>query len=263
MLKKFSRSFISFFLIVFILSLGSGVSAGFVIPEPPKPPVPPTPPQRPQLPAIEKIAFVHFPRPFSPNARTSTCPNPDTCPDYKYTGYHWNSTSPAVNYVLDTSNPNGLNATTLQAAVVAGFSAWTNANNKVTFTQVAGEVPADPGLTVDGKNSVSWRSISSEYPGAIGVTLVWHYIGSKIILEADTLMNSDFPWSINPEGAIFTGSYDVQNIATHEFGHWLMLGDLYKSRDRELTMYGYGSKGETKKDSLGYGDKLGIQRIYP
>jgi hypothetical protein len=29
-----------------------------------------------------------------------------------------------------------------------------------------------------------------------------------------------------------------------------------------LTMYGYGALGELKKDSLGYGDALGVRKIY-
>lgn len=50
---------------------------------------------------------------------------------------------------------------------------------------------------------------------------------------------------------------------THEAEHWIMLGDLYNSLDSELTMYGYGSTGQTKKDTLGYGDDLGVERVYP
>ena len=57
-------------------------------------------------------------------------------------------------------------------------------------------------------------------------------------------------------------SYDVEDILTHEVGHWLMLNDLYNSSDQQLTMYGYGSLGELFKDSLGYGDVLGVKKIY-
>jgi hypothetical protein len=41
-----------------------------------------------------------------------------------------------------------------------------------------------------------------------------------------------------------------------------MLGDLYNSKDSKLTMYGYGSEGELIKDTLGYGDELGVERVY-
>ncbi|MFH0805078.1 MAG: matrixin family metalloprotease, partial [Patescibacteria group bacterium] len=77
---------------------------------------------------------------------------------------------------------------------------------------------------------------------------------------ADTIFNnaSGFSWSTTGQ----SGAYDLQNIGTHEFGHWLQLGDLYTARDRELTMYGYGATSETKKRDLGLGDTLGVQKIY-
>lgn len=60
-----------------------------------------------------------------------------------------------------------------------------------------------------------------------------------------------------------SGTYDVRDIGTHEFGHFLALfGDLYGRRDAELTMYGYGATAELKKDSLGKGDCLGITKAY-
>ena len=57
-------------------------------------------------------------------------------------------------------------------------------------------------------------------------------------------------------------AFDIQNIATHEFGHPVGLDDLYDEIYSELTMYGYSSKGETKKCSLEEGDVLGAQSLY-
>jgi hypothetical protein len=65
------------------------------------------------------------------------------------------------------------------------------------------------------------------------------------------------PCSGDPE------SYDIQNVATHEFGHWIGLGDLYTSVNSELTMYGYGALGELKKSTLGNGDTLGANALAP
>jgi len=55
----------------------------------------------------------------------------------------------------------------------------------------------------------------------------------------------------------------VQDIATHEFGHWVGLDDLYLSLDRDLTMYGYGAGGELKKRTLGTGDITGVRAVAP
>jgi len=71
-------------------------------------------------------------------------------------------------------------------------------------------------------------------------------------------MNTYYSWSVSGEA----GKMDVQNIMTHEFGHWTGLADLYNDADYWLTMYGYGNFGETYKRTLGLGDILGLQKVY-
>jgi hypothetical protein len=56
---------------------------------------------------------------------------------------------------------------------------------------------------------------------------------------------------------------DLQNIETHEFGHWLVLNDLYTRPSSQQTMYGYSDYGETIKRDLASGDIAGILKIYP
>jgi len=55
----------------------------------------------------------------------------------------------------------------------------------------------------------------------------------------------------------------VQDIATHEFGHWVGLDDLYSDADKDLTMYGFGAGGELKKRTLGTGDADGANAVAP
>ncbi|MBA7643606.1 hypothetical protein ES703_51337 [subsurface metagenome] len=55
---------------------------------------------------------------------------------------------------------------------------------------------------------------------------------------------------------------DLQNIATHELGHSVGLGDLYDDVASEETMYGLSEYGETKKRTLYLGDIAGIQKLY-
>lgn len=59
-----------------------------------------------------------------------------------------------------------------------------------------------------------------------------------------------------------TSIMDLQNIATHEFGHAAGLDDLYESSCSEETMYGYAEAGETKKRTLNDGDIAGITELY-
>ena len=139
--------------------------------------------------------------------------------------------------------------------------------------------------TLDETNVVSWADITQDYPRAIAVTFIWSYRYGRQIAEVDTIMNSGFEWSYtdpkvtqdlsgpavadpsrytdpaDPKVGV-AGTYDIRNIMTHEAGHWIMLGDLYNSTDSRLTMYGYGSMAEIAKDTLGYGDELGVEKAY-
>lgn len=84
------------------------------------------------------------------------------------------------------------------------------------------------------------------------------YLGSNII-DTDLVFNSHYSWSTS--GA--SGLFDVQNVATHEFGHFLSLDDLYGSGDTAKTMYYNSDAGETKKRTLHSDDINGINFIYP
>jgi len=111
----------------------------------------------------------------------------------------------------------------------------------------------------DGRNEV----LFGDYPktGVIAVTVVWGYFsgppGWREIIEFDIMFDTDYPWG---DAAIDPTVMDLQNIATHEFGHGAGLGDLYNC---ELeTMYGYAAYGEMIKRDLYIGDIAGIQKLY-
>lgn len=222
-------------------------------------------------PVMTRDVFVHYPRghdvkpPHAGSGGTS-CPDPNTCADFKLTRFAWSQAAAAagVHYVVDPSG-SGVSTGTVTTTVADSFTTWATASTLDGDTQSLALVSdgtesiADPN-TYDAVNSVTFRDLTASYPNAIAVTFAWHFVGSKEIISADTVMNNapGFTWSST--GA--SGTYDLQNIFTHEFGHWLQLGDLYNSSDSELTMYGYGATGETKKQTLGLGDTLGVQKIY-
>ncbi len=65
------------------------------------------------------------------------------------------------------------------------------------------------------------------------------------------------------------GKYDVQNVMTHEFGHWLKLLDLSSwfapsncEAWNESTMCGHIPPDETRKRTLEEDDKAGIKALY-
>ena len=109
-------------------------------------------------------------------------------------------------------------------------------------------------------NVVGWLDFGYYDPAA--ATLNWWSDGAGFynITETHLLFNDRYTWCI---GSV-SGQCDVQNIATHEIGHWLRLQDLYDDENSEQTMYWRESDdGETKRRSLEYGDINGAHYLYP
>lgn len=108
------------------------------------------------------------------------------------------------------------------------YFSWMITNNKLNYA------PLLPNTT-----------IASTYPDPSGDKM----IGCTVTF------NKNLVWSTSGE----SGKFDVQNIATHEFGHWLRLGH---SSETEATMYKNSATGETKKQTLHTDDIQGIRSIY-
>jgi hypothetical protein len=106
--------------------------------------------------------------------------------------------------------------------------------------------------TFDGHNVIGWQP-GTDY---VAITYIWG-CGERII-EADISFNSHYSWSSSGE----EGKMDIQNAATHEFGHFLCLNDLYGWNDREKTMYGYTCAGESKKCVLHPEDENSARYMY-
>jgi hypothetical protein len=134
-------------------------------------------------------------------------------------------------------------------AIASGFTAW----DATTSTSLYGSIIE----ALDGQNTVSWAAIDGP-GGIIGATYYWYYTATKEMAEFDIVLDSSDPWSL--AGA--SDAFDVQNIATHEAGHTLVLQDLRSPRDGALTMHAYTWKGDTGKRTLGTGDILGVKAIY-
>ena len=220
-------------------------------------------------PEFDRFVFVHYADNFAKKSGGS-----NQAPQiYSYSGYHW--ANPNVTYLINTTNAR----VTLNDAlngIQASFQTWQNDPDSNIEFGYQGTTSLTPGLNVsvpDYQNVVGWAYLSDKYPGAIGVTIVWATRGNKIIVDADTALNTSaqFTWTqanilFDPDVITLPQSvaYDVdlQNIMTHEAGHWLQLNDLYSTQALEQTMYGYSPDGELKKRSLETGDIAGIYRIY-
>jgi hypothetical protein len=174
--------------------------------------------------------------------------NSMTNPDYALLQFHWYTT---INYWINPKNKYGFSSTAVINTITTSANTWDVQTSFQVFNY-RGTTSRNAGRR-DGYNVVSWGSYQA---GAIAVTYIW-YSGSQII-ETDCRLNTRYQWSLSGS----SGKMDVQNIMTHEFGHWCGLADLYNDADYWLTMYGYGNYGETYKRTLGLGDINGLIVVY-
>jgi hypothetical protein len=180
-----------------------------------------------------------------------------TNPDYKLLPFHWYTTA---EYLINPTNTYGFSESDIVNNITAAANTWDDETNFQVF--LYNDTTDRAAGKNDGYNVVSWGNYSQA--NVIAVTFIWctyTRVGWRVraaMVETDTLLDVDFDWSLSGEA----GKMDVQNIMTHEFGHWCGLDDLYRDRDYWLTMYGYASYGETWKQTLGLGDIRGLQKVY-
>jgi len=205
---------------------------------------------------VEKIVFIHHVKSVTVPAST------DQVTNYKvlYGGVKWRSLP--VTYSVNPTGSGLANNDDVRDQVQSAFEAWDAVTGKELFNSAILDLTVSYGR--NNKNTVTWSYISDSR--IIAQTTIWFNLLTKTVVECDIVFstNTAIPWGIDPdgEGGITIVAFDVRNIATHESGHWLVLLDLYASKDSELTMYGYSAKGETKKISLGLGDIRGCQKLY-
>ncbi len=210
-------------------------------------------------PGLEKIVFVHHKKDFAkpPWAGGGKEGKKEpACYGFLGRGVSWKDLS--INYVVHPD----LEAT-VPGAVFAGAEAWDAATSKELFSNdyVVDETATWDSDAPDGRNEFVFGNYPQE--GVIGVAVVWGYFSgppsSRKIIEFDVLFDTDFTWG---DAVIDPAVMDLQNIATHEIGHGIGLGDIYETACSEVTMYGYSDFGEIKKRTLEQPDITGTQKLY-
>jgi hypothetical protein len=98
---------------------------------------------------------------------------------------------------------------------------------------------------------------------AIAVTRNFYVAGEEanagMILDSDILLNGkNFSFTTTGE----SGKHDIQNIVTHEIGHFLGFGHEVNPADPEATMYASANAGETKKRTLANNDISVLRLAY-
>lgn len=213
----------------------------------------------PDHPGITVQVFAHPERPTKDESSALVCnlADPDSSATVGSTG--WKLPSNWTYNLNPSSVPSSVGGSNLATIVSNGFADWTAAaNNKVAFTQ--GPNTSVARQAYDQKNVIAWGRTSGS---ALGVTYVRYYTSTGQVVDVDTIMNKKFAWKwSNSNTCAESTAYDAENIMNHELGHWLGLDDMYTADYTDNTMYGYGSKGEVKKNTLTTGDIAGTAAIY-
>jgi hypothetical protein len=178
--------------------------------------------------------------------------NSMTNPDYSRLRYYWKT---SITYYINPTNSYGIADNSAFNLIADSADTWDAETSYQVFNTPIADNSLHAGV-YDQKNVVSWGYYSQA--GAIAVTYIW--AKGTTIIETDCILNTNgFTWTTS---AGVAGTENVQNIMTHEFGHWCGLKDLYSSKDYWLTMYGYAGYGETNKITLGLGDINGVRAVY-
>ena len=194
--------------------------------------------------------FIHY---YAKPTNPGKPPKTETC--FKLLGVKW--TSLPVAYVINPTNEDGLTAQDVTTAISQAAETWDDATNSELFKN---KYAIDDTVTWGNqvyKNAISFGDYSD--PNVIAVTSIWYTRRGKQIVEFDILFDTDFTWGDATQNS---GVMDLQNIATHELGHGVGLGDIYSDTCSEVTMYGYSGYGETKKSSLEPPDIYGLEQLY-
>ncbi len=187
-------------------------------------------------------------------------PDTSSCYGFLAKGAKWRTIEP---YIVNPDNTRGLSETFVVNNLAYNIDKW----ESVAGVNILGngsntdETLVADTVSPDNKNEVYFGDIDE--PGAIGVAIIWGVFRgppwARELVEWDMIFDQeDFNWSATGEA----GKMDFENIATHELGHSVGLGDLYTDECSEQTMYGYADYSETKKRDLESGDITGIRKLY-
>ena len=216
---------------------------------------------------VEGLAIIH--RKDNAAKPSGAKPSTTTCYTYLAKGAKWKAIEP---WVTNPTNARSLDPIAVFNLLNGGVTKWEDATDGAVGNSIGVDVLGSGSTTQeilvadtsspDNKNEAYFADITDS--NTIAVTIVWGIFGGPIsgrqLVEWDQVYD-DVTYDWSAESAGISGKMDFDNIATHELGHSVGMGDLYNSCTEE-TMYGFSSNAETKKKDLNSGDIAGMNALY-
>jgi hypothetical protein len=204
-------------------------------------------------------------------AVTGPCARANTCPTYQLRPARWPTDKTGRAVINFAYNDDGRRSARAKAeaagpALNAAAREWMRWNSNVVLRNV-GTTTAGFGATgsdgscADGHNVVTWSRLE---PGAVGEAVICFDKTLRVVRDADLALSSTLHWETVASAPRSRHSFDLQEIYTHELGHWLSLIDLYSPESGQYqTMFGDAKYGETRKRTPALGDIIGVEKAYP
>lgn len=180
--------------------------------------------------------------------------------------------TPEIEYAFNQNTFVDSNGPALRQAVVRSFQHWadvTCGGQPIGFTFMLSALDTEqtlrrnqntPSINVITALSASeWSALGLD-PHAFAKTQLWFDEETGEIVAADLAFNGSLgALTVCPETGCPAEGIDLENVATHELGHFL---GLAHSVDPSATMWCDAVKGDLQKRTLAPDDELGLCSIY-
>ena len=159
-----------------------------------------------------------------------------------------------VPYMVDASNAKGMDHDDVVAAIDRAIRTWEEGGTTSVRFEPEGE-PQRATTEHDFENVVYFTHDWPHDPSLLALTSTWSTADGTIV-GFDMAINANQPWSLDGE----PGTYDLENMLAHEFGHVLGLG--HTEDDIHATMHATSVLGELSKRDLSEDDRDGLAYQY-
>jgi hypothetical protein len=211
------------------------------------------------------------PTPTTPAATATANVDDPACTDgaFELEGFAWDK--PYFWYFNRTSTPDGYDPDAVLPVLKAAFDNVTSERNDCGRPDRIAEGAGYQGTTErepcsdsgDGVNVIGFGPITDDLsPDTIAYTCPFTFQDSGEIAEADIVIGEDIDWAVTLDDC--HSQELLEPTITHEVGHVFGLGHVSEHRHGDLTM-STTSDGpcDDRASTLGLGDMLGLEQLYP